>query len=110
MNASHYHKLELADKDPIEIEGLAEHCNLCRERNGKKPLNEVQLRLAQLGVATVADTGKGGAGTVDADDAMAMLAEQEEINDELRAKVKELSDENAQLRAALKSKPKKDGD
>lgn len=114
MNTSHYHQpatdaddltpAKGADGKPlehVEVEGLAEHCDLCRRRKGLKPLSEIERRFAGAGLRA---DGGSGSGNIPADEAMRMLVEQEEISDELRQKVKELSDENATLRKALKKR------
>jgi hypothetical protein len=54
---------------------------------GQKPLNALERKLADAGVLG-AKAGESGSGSVQQDEALRMLEEQEGINDELRAEIK----------------------
>lgn len=106
MNSTHYHVAE-EGKDAIEADGLREHCDLCREKKGLKPLNAIERKLADAGVLG-AKAGESGSASIQQGEALRMLEEQEALNDTLRAENKALRDDVARLTTALAKKQGRD--
>lgn len=110
MNTSHIHKLDVNDpKSEIEAQGERDDCDLCRERNGLKPKSEIEASLEKR-----AKSRKPGDTRQPVEHILEQLEESEQLNDELRDKVKQLELEKAQLETeneGLKKKlAKKQGD
>lgn len=104
INTAHNHLDPKTGKD-VEAGGLRDHCNVCRQRAGKKALTETELKLVQQ-----AATMKTGSGAEPVEQLLADLQEQESINDALRAQLKEKDAELALLKGQVEQLRRKRGD
>jgi hypothetical protein len=92
MNTAHLHKNPETGAEE-EAFGLREHCNVCRKAAGKDELSETDLKLLKSAAKTSA-----GSSAEPVEQLLADLKEQEEVNDQLRAQIKEKDAEIALLR------------
>jgi uncharacterized small protein (DUF1192 family) len=109
MNSSHWH-LPAGETDETKSSrpmGCASTATRAARRRDRSRSTQLERKLADAGVLG-AKAGESGSGSVQQDEALRMLEEQEGINDELRAEIKALKDENARLKAALAKKQGKD--
>lgn len=100
MNNSHLH-IDPDTNREVDVFGQREHCNVCRKAKGLKELTETERKLVEQ-----AATSSTGSGSEPVEQLLADLKEQEDVNDALRAQLKEQAAEIAALKKlAAKGKP-----
>lgn len=97
MNTAHLHIDPTTNKE-VDVFGLREHCNVCRKAKGLKELTETERKLVEQ-----AATSSTGSGSEPVEQLLADLKEQEDVNDALRAQLKE---KDAEIAALKKQVPK----
>lgn len=101
MNTAHLH-IDPDTGREGEAFGLRDHCNVCRKVKGLKELTETEVKLLEN-----AAKSSSGSGAEPVEQLLADLQEQENVNDQLRAQIKEKDGEIAQLKKELELLKKK---